>query len=601
MYISDCLLIKSPVSMFEMRTPSVSSGLVCPETYHGTRMNQRALDFHTQLHEWNEAQRISAQASKHARNLSSARHSEVYLPVKKIASIEHWTHDVNKFYRPNQGRRVKSGSFMRIDVSKYNMKTDKKAPTRSKSAIYPVKASRDTSRLVSAVTLATTGAKRKHFGTDVRTVNNNLIDTQMHYSSQRRNLYSATSTTRPTARLTSAKTCDIESEVDENGLGEPTEKTDFSESETLSVLDKSNSSANVSEFDIDNQLHGPIEQHLMQQKIISRSWSNKMLNVISIDDCKLTCRYRPQKIKETFGVNGQLVECYKPVVKDRTKKKPEIEAVKEAADQADGSVEKLNDDVENGTSNDADDEFETSVGTDIKLEEKINEMVINDTDTDINLDGNNNNPQLTNGHVNDIENVREKVKTSTPENASPKDSQSGTDAEDNDHHDYLNQLTGFTRSSLNGEVKNGKISFNNSDKVIGTSDTNHDLRATMGSRGTSKTSYGRLTNLYSNSSSSKSKPNGRKDKKRSRASKINYAINDMVKDRKVMNSMERDFDTRTAEYGRTVVDKTPGSETFQKLHTQLRRKIDTYIETHSAIKAERFYENRRKNSTIVEV
>jgi len=63
-----------------------------------------------------------------------------------------------------------------------------------------------------------------------------------------------------------------------------------------------------------------------------------------------------------------------------------------------------------------------------------------------------------------------------------------------------------------------------------------------------------------------------------------------------MNSLERDFDTRTAQFGRTVVETSDGSETFKKIHANLRKKIDQYMDTHCALKTRDYKEKVRRNS-----
>ncbi|XP_045213543.2 uncharacterized protein LOC123564219 isoform X2 [Mercenaria mercenaria] len=538
---------------FLQEDPGISS-----DTYLGARMNQKALDFHTQLHDWSEAQKLSTLASKHANILSTVKDGEVFLPVKKLAHIEYWTRQVNRYYRPNRACRPKSGSFMKIDVTKYNMKVDKNEPSRSKSALYPQR-----QRPVTAVTRLPSAPRRQFFGTDVHTVNNNLIDSQMHYSAQRKDLYSAT--TRKSMK--SGKANELKPELFENGVSEMNGSLRAdTESETITVIENTDS---LKVSDPEYHGHSHIDTEVMQPQIVSRSWSNRMLNVISIDDCKLTCRYRPQIIKENHPIPDDLDAMQKAranklrydrkkVTDNKDKVKPEKETK-----------------VVNG--HEADDEAENSEDT-VDLVENLESLCIDEGA----LHTNNNNTADA-CHIDTAQ-------------------QNATEPETNNLNNELN--IGFSEKNIKDKSTSSE-STEKSDRsnlrlqfdVDKNGKGQVQEERNPSSQGASKTSYGRITTLYSNSETSKSKAkDGKKKKKVSRTSRINYAINDMVHERKVMNSLERDFDTRTAEFGRTIVEKTEGSETFKKIHANLRKKIDAFVDTHSAVKTKEFYERSRSNS-----
>ena len=524
------------------------------DTYLGARMNQKALNFHTQLHDWSEAQQLSALASKHANLLSSAKDGEAFLPIKKLAHIEYWTRQVNRYYRPNRGNRPKSGSFMKIDVTKFNMKVDKPQISRSKSAIYPQR-----QRPQTAISRQPSAPRRRFFGTDVHTVNNNLVDSQMHYSAQRKDLYSAT--TKRSHK--SAKVKELQPDILENGVSEinGTSKPE-NESESITVIDNTDSSK-VS--DLESQGQGHIDSDVLQPQIVSRSWSNRMLNVISIDDCKLTCRYRPQVIKENHPVPDDLEIMQKaranklkygskPISENKVKSKPEKEI------------------VVNG--NEADDEEDNSED----ITDNIDKLCIEEE------------PVITNNN-NTAETCHNEIEAE-------KDIKSKTNDVD-DHKTGVgfseDKIKDKSTSSEGTEISDRSGQRLNPDEMNGNCLV-PDERNTS-SQVASKTSYGRITTLYSQSESPDAKAKDRHRKKKvSRTSRINYAINDMVKERKVMNSLERDFDTRTAEFGRTIVEKTEGSETFKKIHANLRKKIDAFVDTHSAVKTKEFYERSRSNS-----
>lgn len=534
--------------------------VVSSETYLGTRMNQKALDFHTQLHDWSEAQKLSALANKHTNILSSAKNGEVFLPVKKLAQIEYWTRQVNRYYRPNRSSRPRSGSFMKIDVTKYNMKVDKNEPSRSKSAIYP-----NRQRPVSAVSRLTSGPRRRFFGNDVHTVNNKLVESQMHYSAQRKDLYSAK--TRNSTK--SAKTDEVKSDFPVNDANETdgSEKAD-SDSETITNVVKTDASK-ISDLDAQGQSH--INTGVIQPQIVSRSWSNRMLNVISIDDCKLTCRYRPQMIKENHPIPDDLDFMQKARA---NKLKYDIRKINESKVKA--KVVEKEEEEEDG--NEADDEGHTSEDT-AEVVGSMERLSVNEIPVDTN-----NNTTANACHNNTVEKAERNLSTVETNNM-----ESIPEVVSGAKTNGKSTSSGSTANSDRYHVRKPFDSENN----------RKDLAEEHGtsSQGASKTSYGRITTLYTNSENSK--PNARDEKRKkkiSRTSRINYAINDMVQERKVMNSLERDFDTRTAEFGRTIIDKTEGSETFKKIHANLRKKIDAFVDAQCAVKTKEFYERSRSNS-----
>lgn len=535
----------------------VFGGVVCPETYLGTRMNQKALLFHTQLHEWSDAQRLSQNATGHTRMVNSARERQVCLPIKKLSQIEYWTRDVNKYYHPKRPVTAKSGSFMYIDVSKYNIKdTDKSELLRPKTAF--VRSSRPSQRPVSAITTNSI-PKRRFFGTDLNTIANQLVESQFHYTALRKNLYSSKSFGKNNAT----------DSVDGKGSLKNSESpigfsTGAYDSEITSTLDNS---AQSKASGLESQGHDLVPQQNMQPVITSRSWSNKMLNVISIDDCKLTCRYRPQKIKEARGPATDYEEL------DRKKNKAKKKDKKTKTE-----IKNCNEDHSESHA-DADDE--------------------NESEVDINMNT---------IHLSPDRNNNETIHQIIVTEPTPCNDDSDSDIQ------YLPN-TGATNTNSAGEEQNNKPnSFDETDEVfedviaskadkekaaLKSQDielANEEIRDIMNSRGTSKTSYGRITTLYPNSVSTKqSKPE--KKKKVTRTQRINHAIDDMICERKVMNSMTKDFDKRIAEFGRTTIDKQDGSETFKKMHSNLRRKIDQFMEYKGAMKTRQFHEKRRLNSS----
>ena len=517
--------MKNPLPVEACRTAS--------DTYHGTRMNQKALDFHTHLHEWNEAQTL---VSKHTQLLTASRQQETYLPVKKLAHIEYWAGQVNKYYLPYKAGRPKSSSFMKIDVSKYKMKVVKDNEIkRSKSAFYPKRMPLPSS---SSQCRPMTSVRRPMFGTDMNSVRNNIVESQMHYSAQRSDLYSPQKhiIKRPFSGELS------ELEPDEIVVSEVSDFDELDdESESVTIVNLVNG-GNVSELEAPSH-H---EADVMQPQIVARSCSNRMLNVISIDDCKLTCRYRPQIIKENRKLSDD---------DEKGNSKPKKMTVTMKTDQ---TKSKHQNDTANG--NEADDEEEGSTSTTDEVRRKMNDLIMNDAIVD-----SNNNTGVNTSH--DLSSHE------TPAADSQDKERSG----------------GSSDSSSTETTKSAKIRFSSEDSKRERTVTEHQTN--FSSRGTSKSSYGRVTNLDSKSVTSKP---GRR--RQSRTSRINQAINGVVQGRKVMNSLERDFDTRTAQFGRTVVETSDGSETFKKIHANLRKKIDQYMDTHCALKTRDYKEKVRRNS-----
>lgn len=514
------------------------------ESYHGTRMDQKALTFHTKLYEWNEAQNVASVAHRHALTMTSSKEGDVYLPTKKLAQIEYWTKDVNKYYLPKHTCRPKTGSFMTIDVSKYNIKKDEvKDARRVKSAIYPANSING-----GLFTTPNSVAPKRFFGNDIHTVRNNLVQSQLHYSAQRKDIYIPSR-----SRVTSGKS------------GEQVFPEDLLEIQSVSSIacsEGSTSSSTSTLTEPQNLEH--IDREIMQPKIVARSYSNRMLNVISIDDCKLTCRYRPQTIKETPSsqIKGRKIkqeqkkvyvnsnkDCIRVVVKGDSDT-----SLNETMNGHDESGEEPN--AENG--HEADDEGGSS---DDNIKRRCNSEVMPNREG-ITINGETN-------HAGD----KPDPNTVNVQNGSIYVGHSGSKTKVK-----KKPLAGKENSTVEYPITNGVHNFS--------------------SRGTSRTSFCRITDLDVLSESSNSHTEDKLKKKPSRASQINQAINNLVTERTVLKPMDRDFDTKTAVFGRTKVDRSEGSETFKRIHSKLRKQIDTYVNTHSALKTMEFYEKRRKNSAI---
>lgn len=524
-------------------------GNMFKQTYHGTMMNQSSLSFHTQLYEWNEAQNISASTNKHVQAIIAANQKEAYLPVKKLVGIEYWTRQVNKYYLPSSRGRPKSTSFMKIDVSKYNIKLEKHQHVRSISAIYPYRfqinnvVSKATAGTHSAGSRSTTGTQRRFFGTDVLTINNNLIDSQMHYSAQRKNIYSE----KCFRSVKTSKADDIK--VDAIPGNEKSHNTDQSDTESVTIPEDSSNTPEIESLSLGQ---GQIKKCILQPEIVSRSYSNRMLNVISIDDCKLSCRYRPQMIKENQKVSD-----------DYCKNTNSAKSVTETPVYIDNTNDAERETV---NENETDDKNGCNTETMDDISNTLNDVSIGKTQLDTNC----NSDHVANHNNETCYKLEKNVDTEKPL----------LNYENTVRNDNKFSISPLYIKTVEKEKKNG-----NDQNVM------YDLKTTS-SIDTSNASYGRVTNLYTYSNSSNKND---KKKKISQTSLINNAINDLVKDRRVMNSLDRDFDSRTTQYGRTIIENTQGSETFKKLHANLRKNIDSLIEKHRVRKTKIFYERKQQN------
>ena len=410
----------------------------------------------------------------------------------------------------------------------------------------------------------------------MHTIHNNLIESQFHYSALRKNIYSAKSS-KPT---TNTNTVEIKDSV-KNDSSPKSHRSSTYESDITSTLANSNG---TKQTDLESQGQGHGNPQIMQPVITSRSWSNKMLNVISIDDCKLTCRYRPQKIKEQREppIDYEQLDKQKNKASKREKKTHNIaEGTGIDENQSDSHADA---DDENDDSDDDDNESDVDLDVnnihfspDRNNNEIMHQIIITEA-TPRNDDSDSDLPYLPN------------IK---PTEVNENDASGQTD----NSNDKDNIDSAFTDSKdiANVHVEKHILKQKEVDRA------NQEIEDIMNSQGTpSKTSYGRITTLYSNSiTTNKSKPP--KKKKISRKQRLNNAIDDMIGERKVMNAMTKDFDKRVAEFGRTVIDKQEGSETFKKMHSNLRRKMDEFIDYKSAVKTKQFLERRRLNSNTSSV
>ena len=532
--VSDAVLLRQ--SLFEMKDPVVGVGPAGSEDiYHGTKMNQQALTFHTQLHEWSEAQRISSLTAGQYRSLSAKVKKEVPLPARRLVQIEHWAKDVNKFYRPKSTGLAKTGCFMKIDVSKYNMTTSKSVDLRNKSASSSMKPATPnpirravSARSVSArANTANTVRSSKYFGrsSDIHSIHNQLLDTQFHYAAQRRDIYSAHSSS---TRVANAKTT-VPSSSHTGWMGENTvDNTSVyryspslsAETEQSTVTDNSDNTSDENAAPVDSQ-----------PMITSRSWSNQMMNVISIDDCKLNCRYRPQRIKESR----------EPVIDHNSGDKKQKRKDERKKQNSNPPAH-----ISNGTCKEESDEDAAD------SEHSSSDTLCDNTD----------NAKLNSVHVSDNSNLQMMP--------------AKTDGQD-DKESHPRQSNDSPAASLQSEEEES-----------------NDFRQLVQSRGTNS-SYGRNTSLYGSSKDSKSTKVDRKRRKPNRTQRISTAIDDMVQNRKVLNTMERNFEARVAQVDRTILEKKDGSETFQRLHSNLRKHIGDLLESKCSIQTHKYHEIRAKS------
>ncbi|XP_052071340.1 uncharacterized protein LOC127709716 [Mytilus californianus] len=68
-----------------------------------------------------------------------------------------------------------------------------------------------------------------------------------------------------------------------------------------------------------------------------------------------------------------------------------------------------------------------------------------------------------------------------------------------------------------------------------------------------------------------------RESKPDRKARVTKAIDTMVNDRKVMNTMDRNFDARIAPAGRLILNKNEGGYMFKRLHSALRKHVDNIL------------------------
>lgn len=132
--------------------------------------------------------------------------------------------------------------------------------------------------------------------------------------------------------------------------------------------------------------------------------------------------------------------------------------------------------------------------------------------------------------------------------------------------------------SANSDGNKSAMSEYKTTSSVGNSENihSHELRSVLPDSSVKTTSYYPSTNL-SRSSSRHPKPD--------RKARVTKAIDTMVNDRRVMNNLDRNFDTRIGTKNRLVLQKNEGGIMFKKLHSALRKHVDNIlaVQAHSRI------------------
>ncbi|XP_060063430.1 uncharacterized protein LOC132543902 [Ylistrum balloti] len=250
-------------------------------------MNQQTLLYHTKVQDWSQIYHLKADGRV-------CKASKVpYLPPHKLQQIEVWRKDVSKTLRKTCSARP-----------------DRLQPKVTKDV-------RPVSEIVRTVTpLQINGHERprprsawSNSTNDMQTVTSNLAETSLHYAAQREQLHKVNASRRKSIRINRKQVThagDAEAPTERSvrtergstlnstkGIipnGEVSvhrEEEEEKEEDNLSDVEIMSS---VTQFRMENRGH--VIQVKDQEVLSMRSQSNNLLNVLSVDDCKMAIRSR---------------------------------------------------------------------------------------------------------------------------------------------------------------------------------------------------------------------------------------------------------------------------------------------------------------------
>lgn len=243
-------------------------------------MDAKALSYHNKVQDWTQMYMLSADG-----HVYKCAKIATYLPPQKLHQIENWRQNVRNNLRP------KSSQFPRLNTPRANSRARSATVARNADNVNERK------RIWSA-----SSNRQHHFlyrDTTLEDVTNHLAETSLHYAGERalsqRNLLGKQLLKINTGQVqlidgenvgTEAfDKIDKTSKQASNGLNSEGEVDHTSDNvEAASDEGESETLSSISRMEGRGRLIHVNDQEMIQV----RSQSNQLLNVISIDDCKMT-------------------------------------------------------------------------------------------------------------------------------------------------------------------------------------------------------------------------------------------------------------------------------------------------------------------------
>ncbi|XP_021348687.1 uncharacterized protein LOC110447374 [Mizuhopecten yessoensis] len=263
-------------------------------------MNQQTLLYHTKLQDWSQIYHLKADGRV-------CKASKVpYLPAHKLQQIEVWRKDVSKTLRKTcSARPDRSQSKATKDVRPISEIVRTNTPFQVNGHEKP--------RPRSAWSNSTN---------DMQTVTSNLAETSLHYAAQREQLHKVNASRSQSIRINRkqvthtgdakapAERCirteggsplNQAKEIIPNGEVKDMPRDEDDEQDNLSDVEVLSS---VTQFRMENRGH--MIQVKDQTVLSMRSQSNNLLNVLSVDDCKMAIRSRLRnRVIQDHEQNGE--------------------------------------------------------------------------------------------------------------------------------------------------------------------------------------------------------------------------------------------------------------------------------------------------------
>lgn len=243
-------------------------------------MDASTLSYHNKVQDWTQMYMLAADG-----HIYKSSKIATYLPPQKLHQIENWRKNIRNNFGP------KSSQFPRLNTPRANSRA------RSATVARSANNANERKRIWSA-----SSRRQPHFlysDTDLDDVTNHLAETSLHYSEERavyqRNLLGKQLLKINTKQVQLINGENVATEafdkIDKtskqasNGLNSEGEADHTSDNiEAVSDEAESETLSSISRMEGRGRLIHVNDQEMVQV----RSQSNQLLNVISIDDCKMT-------------------------------------------------------------------------------------------------------------------------------------------------------------------------------------------------------------------------------------------------------------------------------------------------------------------------